>query len=147
MTKLRYFLIIKSLLKFGFGYAIFEFIIHFSNIRTLEASQYWPQDATVFAQLFMQLWAIVMIFGATIIFYLHQHIETSKTLAKYISIYCLFHALVLLYLSRINYESIIPYPSAFVWLPSYHWLLRFESLLMLIFPTFIAYGLRRNYLK
>ena len=124
-----------------------EIVLHFSNIRTRNLESFWPIESILFLKLFIYLWGSASVFITLIITYLIKSYDQSHSLLKIIGGFTLFHALVLVYLSRINYNQILPVPNTVVWIPHYYLWLQLEAFCLMGFTAIVMYGVHKNYLK
>lgn len=145
MTQKTYLFLLKFALKFGILFMAAEATIHFTNIRLLNLEKYWPPAALLLLEEFMYLWAAACVFFALVLFYLHQNLDSR--LIKYVGYFSLFLALVILYISRIPYEDILPTSASHFWIPFYHIWSRVEAVILILYSFFIGFGFHHKYLN
>lgn len=123
-----------------------ESIIHLSNIRAAGLEQFWPQESIHFLREFMLLWGSASILSCLIIYRLLTHPQQYYPFLKDLKFFTLFHAFLVIYISRIPYQNILPTPNTYLWISHYSSFLKLEAFILIVFTLLIYYGEHKNYL-
>ncbi len=115
----------------GWVFMIGESLVHFSGVRMLD-TQSWSPAAVSYTTFFLHLWATISLFSAFVLYVLYKHPEVRKYFMKPMSMYMVFHGLVLVYWSTKPVVDIWQSPSLFIWNPYYQIQLFIEGAILLV---------------
>ncbi|MBW7944705.1 hypothetical protein H3C70_04910 [Patescibacteria group bacterium] len=145
MTSKQYFFYLRWALRAATVFMVGEALYHASGVRTAGVETIWPQSAVSFTHLFVMLWASISLLVAAVLFYLQKYLEQAKPLLVILTVPCVIHALLLLWLSLTPYTQILPLANLYAWVPFYEVWIRGEAAVLLIYVAYIVYGRWKKY--
>lgn len=122
----------KAFLLFGCAYFLFEFIIHFLNIRLWGVEAVWSPAAQTYATIMNQFYGSLALFISILLFLMQKNMAKYKSIIILTGLWTLFHGLFLIYLSLVNDFSRVfaGLPQLTLWFPFYNQYLLLEALVL-----------------
>jgi hypothetical protein len=131
--------ILKTYLIFGGLYMIGDALIHIMDFRLVNVEGIWPQSAVIYGKFMGHIYGAFVLCLAIFSFEVRRDIQKYRKIIYAGAIWSIFYGLFLIYtgLSTDLMGNFRAFPSLYMWLSFYNYVLVFEGLILVIYSIIV----------